>query len=176
MKKIKIHLVAISVISFTLLFSSCKKDSNEQSSSTLNVRLTDAPAAFDEVNVDIQEVRVKFSDAPGDDGWNTLVTHSGIYNLLAYQNGVDTLIATGVFPTQVLKEIRLVLGINNSIKVGGIVYPLTIPSGSESGLKIKLNRSLQATLENVVIDFDAALSIHQEGNGDYKLLPVLKIN
>jgi Domain of unknown function (DUF4382) len=55
------------------------------------------------------------------------------------------------------------------------VYPLTIPSGSESGLKIKLSKKLNAQLDSVVIDFDAALSILKTGVGDYKLKPVLKI-
>ncbi|MBK6635274.1 MAG: DUF4382 domain-containing protein [Chitinophagaceae bacterium] len=63
----------------------------------------------------------------------------------------------------------------NTIKDAGIVYPLTIPSGSESGLKIKISRTLQATLETIIIDFDAALSVKKEGTGDYKLRPVLKI-
>lgn len=83
--------------------------------------------------------------------------------------------ATGIFPLQVLKEIRFVLGPNNTIKDSGVVYPLTIPSGSESGLKIKVNKSLNATLETIIIDFDAALSVHKDGTGDYKLRPVLKV-
>jgi Domain of unknown function (DUF4382) len=56
-----------------------------------------------------------------------------------------------------------------------VVYPLTIPSGSESGLKIKVNKKLSATLETIIIDFDAALSIFQTGAGVFKLKPVLKI-
>jgi hypothetical protein len=71
--------------------------------------------------------------------------------------------------------VRFVLGNDNSIKIDSIVYPLTIPSGSESGLKIKLNKQLNATLDSLVIDFDAALSILQTGTGEYKLKPVLKI-
>lgn len=163
-----------------LLFSalvvmiSCSKD-DTQKTSTLNVRLTDAPTAYEQVNVDIREVRVKFSDDSTTNGWVTLTTYPGIYNLLALQNGVDTLLGTGVFPTQVVKEIRFVLGPNNTIKDAGVVYPLTIPSGSESGLKLKINKSLNATLETIIIDFDAALSVKKEGTGDYKLRPVLRI-
>lgn len=153
---------------------SCSKD-NPQGTSTLNVRLTDAPTAYEQVNVDVREVRVKFSDDSTANGWVTLTTYPGIYNLLALQNGVDTLLGTGVFPTQVVKEIRFVLGPNNTIKDGGVVYPLTIPSGSESGLKLKINKSLNATLETIIIDFDAALSVTKEGTGDYKLRPVLRI-
>ncbi|MEO6669168.1 MAG: DUF4382 domain-containing protein [Ferruginibacter sp.] len=175
MKKLQICFITTTLIIATMLTVSCNKEKNDNASSTLHVRLTDAPVAFDEVNVDIREVRVKFTDDSTDNGWFTLATIPGIYNLLAYQNGVDTLLATGLFPVQTLKEIRFVLGPNNTIKDGGVVYPLTIPSGSESGLKIKLNRSLNATLETVLVDFDAALSIMQEGNGDYKLKPVLRI-
>jgi hypothetical protein len=173
MKKSLLILTAI-VCFASLTIVSCKKD-DAKGSSTLNVRLTDAPTAYEQVNVDIREVRVKFSDDTLSTGWVTLTTFPGIYNLLAYQNGVDTLLGTGVFPVQVVKEIRFILGPNNTIKDAGVVYPLTIPSGSESGLKIKLNKSLNATLETIIIDFDAALSVKKEGTGDYKLRPVLKI-
>ncbi|MEO6720384.1 MAG: DUF4382 domain-containing protein [Ferruginibacter sp.] len=152
-----------------MLFTACKK---ENSSSTLNVRLTDAPTALEEVNVDIMQVNVKFASDTA--SWVSLQTTPGIYNLLGLQNGVDTLIAHGVFPSNVVKEIRLVLGSRNSIKADGQLFPLTIPSGSESGLKIKVDKHLQATLETLVIDFDAELSIKLEADG-YKLRPVLKI-
>lgn len=173
MKRTILILSAI-LFSASVAFISCSKD-DTKGTSTLHVRLTDAPIAYEEVNVDIREVRVKFSDDTLSSGWVTLTTYPGIYNLLAYQNGVDTLLGTGVFPTQVVKEIRFVLGPNNTIKDAGVVYPLTIPSGAESGLKLKINKALNATLETIIIDFDAALSVKKEGTGDYKLRPVLKI-
>ena len=173
--KRKILIFSAILFAASAVFISCSKDNN-QGTSTLNVRLTDNPTVYEEVNVDIREVRVKFSDDTlSNSGWVTLTTYPGIYNLLAYQNGVDTLLGTGVFPTQVVKEIRFVLGPNNTIKDAGVVYPLTIPSGSESGLKIKVNKALNATLETIIIDFDAALSVTKEGTGDYKLRPVLRI-
>ncbi len=173
MKK-NLLLIGTAVLIAAVSFVSCKKD-NPNNTSTLHVRLTDAPTAFEEVNVDIREVKVKFSDDSLNTGWVTLTTFPGVYNLLALQNGVDTLLGTGVFPVQVVKEIRFVLGPNNTIKDAGVVYPLTVPSGSESGLKIKINKSLIATLETIIIDFDAALSVKKEGTGDYKLRPVLRI-
>ena len=125
---------------------SCQKESAASSSnSTLHIRLTDAPTHFDEVNVDIREVRVKFSDDTlNTGGWVTLNTYPGIYDLLDYQNGVDTLLATGAFPLRVVKEIRFVLGPNNTIVDAGVSYPLTIPSGSESGLKINIDKSINS--------------------------------
>ncbi len=167
-----------SVSAMVLIIASCTKDkSNDNSTTTLQIRLTDGPTNLAEVNVDIKEINVKFSDdSTGSKGWVSMPTNGGVYNLLGLQNGVDTLLASLILPKDILKEIRFVLGSNNSIKdTFGVVYPLTIPSGSESGLKIKVNKKLSATLETLLIDFDAALSVKREGNGDYKLRPVLKI-
>ena len=56
-----------------------------------------------------------------------------------------------------------------------MVYPLTIPSGSESGLKVKVGRNLKDGSDEFTVDFDAALSVHQTGQGSYMLKPVLKL-
>lgn len=166
MKKTVLSALLLSIV----IIISCSK---ENKTTTLKVNLTDAPVAAEEVNIDLLAVRVKFTN--DSTGWTDLTAVPGVYNLLALQNGLDTLIGQGTVPTGMLKEIRLVLGSNNSIKVNGQTYPLTIPSGSESGLKIKVNKNLSAPLDSLLIDFDAALSIHEEGTGDYKLRPVLKI-
>ena len=152
-----------------LFFIACKKESG---STALQVRLTDAPAAYDEVNVDIREVNIKMDDDSS--SWISLPTTAGIYNLLDYQNGVDTLIAQAIVTGKTIKEVRLVLGTENTITVGGEVFPLTIPSGSESGLKIKANKSLKEGVDYLSLDFDAALSVSEELSG-YKLRPVIKI-
>jgi hypothetical protein len=162
----------IIAIATTVTLIGCKKDKT----STLQIRLTDAPLAVEEVNVDIRSVKVKFDDDTSNvDGWYSLQTNARVYNLLALQNGVDTILATGNFPQNVVKEIRFELGPNNTVKDNGVVYPLEIPSGGSTGLKIKVNKKLGLTLETLVVDFDAALSVRKEGPGDYKLRPVLKI-
>ena len=161
------------VFAAVLVFvSSCKKE-NITGTTELRIHLTDNPYNASEVNVDIKQVRVNFGD--DSTGWVDINTRSGVYNLLDLQNGIDTVLALGIVPAGTLKEVRFVLGTDNSIKIDSATYPLTIPSGSESGLKIKLNKRLNATLDSLVIDFDAALSILQTGNGEYKLKPVLKI-
>lgn len=177
MKKNLLKYLAVFItVSIVTIVSCSKNNESDKGTSTFNLRLTDAPTAFDEVNVDIQEVRVKFgNDTTGNSGWVSMNTFKGVYNLLGLQNGVDTLLATSPLPKDTIKEIRFILGTNNTIKDNGTIYPLVIPSGSQSGLKIKISKKLSATLETVIIDFDAALSVKKEGNGDYKLRPVLKI-
>lgn len=157
------------VLLSSMLFIACKK---EAGTSSLRIKLTDAPAEWDEVNIDLKQVNVNFSDDTT--SWISLPTRDSIYNLLDLQNGLDTLIAQGTVPANTLREIRLVLGDENSIKVSGQTYPLTVPSGATSGLKIKVNKKLNATIETIVLDFDAGLSVHQEQDG-YKLRPVIQV-
>jgi hypothetical protein len=74
-----------------------------------------------------------------------------------------------------IKQIRFILGTNNTIKIDNVVYPLSVSSADESGLKLNLNKKLNGGMDSVLIDFDAALSIHKTGNNQYKLKPVLKM-
>jgi hypothetical protein len=175
MNKVSCFLLVAAVTS-TFVFLSCQKEVQSNSGSgttTLKVRMTDAPVPADSVNIDIREIRANFSNDTVE--WVSLNTVAGVYDLLGLQNGVDTLLAVGTVPTDTLKQIRFILGTNNSIVVNGVNYPLTIPSGAESGLKIMVNKRLNANLDSLIIDFDAALSVHQTGQGEYMLRPVLKI-
>jgi hypothetical protein len=168
----RLRIFTAMTIAATVLMAvySCQK---EESTTQLTVRLTDNPYNATEVNVDIKEVKVNMRDDDG--GWISLSTNQGIYNLLDFQNGIDTVLAQGIVPTGPVREIRFVLGNKNSITIDSINYPLSIPSGSESGLKLKIDRQLTSSVDSLLIDFDAAMSILQEGTGDYKLKPVLKI-
>ncbi len=166
----KVFLFFMISISAVILFTSCTK---ENTLTKLNIKLTDAPGDYAEVNIDLKEVQVNYRN--DSTGWETLPTFAGIYDLLKLQNGVDTLIASTTIPSSVLTEIRLVLGKNNTVKVGDSLFPLKIPSGESSGLKIKVDKKLYGSLETVIIDFDAALSIHENGNGEYILKPVIRL-
>lgn len=167
----------------TVFFAACSKDSNSDPSnntvtgnSQFRVRLSDAPADLDSVFVDIREVKIKMSDDTlSTDNWISMTTNAAIYNLLELQNGIDTTISTATIPFGTVQQIRLILGNNNRVVASGISYPLTIPSGSESGLKINLHKNVSTTLDSLIIDFNAALSVRRENDGTYKLRPVLQI-
>ena len=164
--KWKLSLIALS---FCALLYACKKEERQV---PVQIVLTDNPAAFDEVNVEITGIRVKLDKDTTD--WIALNTKAGVYNLLALQNGIMDTLATGTAPSGILKEVRFILGSKNSVKVNGVVQPLVIPSGSESGLKVKIDKRLGETLNSFILDFDAALSIKEESDG-YKLRPVIRL-
>ncbi len=152
-------------------FAACKKDSEQ---ATLHIRLTDGPGDYQQVNLDIREIRVKTSQDI--DQWLLLQTNAGVYNLLDFQNGIDTLLALGPVPAFTLQEVRFILGPNNSVMVDGTLYPLEAPSAEESGLKVKIGKNLSPNaLLTLLLDFDAAESVKEQGNGTFKLHPVIKL-
>lgn len=154
-------------------FEDLKKHNSGSSSqkATYNVRMTDAPGNFSAVYVDIKSVVIKTNGGKE----ISLNTKAGIYNLLDFQNGKDTLLATAGLDSCTVSQIRLVLGNNNSVVVDSITYPLTVPSGSQSGLKLQVHQSLKAGVTyNILLDFDANQSIVLTGNGKYMLKPVIR--
>ncbi len=170
MKKILSIALALGLIAF----NACDKDDNKTADSvTLNIRLTDGPGDYQQVNVDIKEIRIK--SASDSAQWVTLNSNAGIYNLLDFQNGVDTLLATGTVSSDTLKEVRFILGDDNSVMVDSVVYSLTTPSAQQSGLKIKIDKNLNLDINTLTLDFDAEESVHKTGNGTYMLKPVIKI-
>ena len=162
------------------MLTGCQSDEEVSGNARLAVRLTDAPGPYEAVNVDIREVMVHTAaDADEKDGgWVSLnVMNDGVYNLLDFSNGVDTLLAEGTeLPTGKVSQIRLVLGDNNSVVVDGETQPLKTPSAQQSGLKLKVNADLTPGITyEVLLDFDAARSVVKAGNsGKYNLKPVIR--
>lgn len=167
MKTIKFIVLAIVISIFGV---ACNKDKGTDTTS-VKVRLTDAPGNFQQVNVEIIGVEFKINGGAE----VNMNVNSGIYNLLDFANGVDTLIASADVPSGTLSQIRLILGTNNSIMVDSVVRPLATPSAMQSGLKLNVHSELTAGVEyEILLDFDANQSIVKTGNGDYQLKPVIR--
>ena len=155
-----------------LLFYSCNK---EEATTSFVVRLTDSPGDYEKVNIDIASVQVHVNEGNQSDGWITLESNEGIYDLLTLTNGTETVIANDNFPSGKVSQLRLVLGDNNSVVVDGEEFAMTVPSGSESGLKVLINADLvEGIAYFVLLDFDAAKSVVSTGSQKYILKPVIK--
>lgn len=164
MKKI-IYVMGIALL--VIMLPSCKKD-NEKAH--LSVQMTDAPGNYDAVLIDVQGVEVI-------NGGGTVMLNAskGIYNLLDYSNGLDTLIASGDLDAGTVSQIRLILGTNNTVVVDGVSYPLATPSAEQSGLKLQIHKTFEAGVSyGILLDFDANQSVVLTGNGAYKLKPVIR--
>lgn len=165
-----ILLLFIAVFSFY----SCKKEDNNNSAGTAKVsmHLTDAPADYDHLYLDIVAVELTMS---GSSAVTLTPIRPGIYDILRFRNGLDTLLLRADLPAGTVGQIRLILGNNNSIVVDGVSYPLSTPSAQESGVKLNLNQTFVAGgAYDIWIDFDAGKSIVHTGSGVYKLKPVIR--
>ena len=176
MKSCRLLTLFIILFSAVLLIPSCKKDAG---TSRLTVYLTDAPADYDEVNIEVVGIQVKASPDPGEGGWQTMPMPVSpvIYNILEFTNGMETLLSTMELPAGKISQLRLILGDNNTIVVNGVAepLPLEVPSGSESGLKFNIHADLVEGIEyKMWIDFDMLRSVVDNGAGDYILKPVIR--
>lgn len=175
MKTIRSLTLLLIVFSTVLSVQSCKKEGN----SRLTVYLTDAPADYDAVNLEVVGIQVKASTDPGEGGWTTMpmAVSPVIYNLLEFTNGMETLLSTMELPAGKVSQLRLILGDDNTIVVNGITsaLPLEVPSGQESGLKFNIHADLLAGIEyRLWIDFDCLRSVVDNGAGAYILKPVFR--
>jgi hypothetical protein len=175
--KLRKTLMALSMLalSATLFFSCSKNESSaEQSKARLEVYLTDDPANYDEVVIDVQDVKINYSN--DDNGWKSLSqVNRGSYDILQLVNDKDTILGKTDLDSGRIEQIRLILGPNNFVKVNGQTYALETPSAQQSGLKIKLNQDVNAgVLYKLLLDFDASRSIVKTGNGKYILKPVIR--
>ena len=133
-------------------------------------------STYDSILIDIQSISIHTStDSAETSGWFELETNGGIYDLLDYDSGNDTLIAfDSVLQVQTISQIRLILGDSNTIVDDGVTYDLETPSAQTSGLKIQVHAELEADKSyKILLDFDADNSINKTGNGKYKLKPVI---
>lgn len=169
MKKNLIWALLLIVGGFSL--SACNKEESTQNAS-VQFRLTDAPGAYDAVYIDIQQIEIK----AGENSQLITLARPGVYNLLDFTNGLDTLMANASVVPGRLNQIRLILGSNNSVVVAGVTYPLATPSAQQSGLKLNVQYDLEPGVAYAyTIDFDASRSIVQQGNGSYSLKPVIRV-
>jgi len=164
-------LAALFIAPFALI--SCNMVDNNRNSETATIRvfLTDAPGDYQEVNVDVLAVQVIINDSIID-----LKTNQGVYNLLDFVNGEDTLLVSDEVPSGMLSQVRLVLGETNSVTVDDMIYGMKTPSAQESGLKFNVHQDiLPGTSYTYVVDFDAARSVVETGNKHYVLKPLIRV-
>jgi len=159
-------------------FVGCSKndDHTGPSSGTVVLHMTDAPKAVQAVNLVITEVSINPSGNGSDNGWEVLRSDSMNVDLLSLQNGVFTTLASGRVAAGTYDQVRLKLGAGSTIMVDGVTYPLTVPSGMQSGLKIIGPFTVpNGGTADISLDFDASRSIIQTGNGTYILKPVVRV-
>jgi hypothetical protein len=175
MKNLKLMFVfaGLALLISSAFLSSC---SDSERNARIEVRLTDAPGDYEEVNIDIRSVQVHSNGGDQNSGWKTLDITPGVYNILELTNGLDTLLGAIEVPAGRVSQIRLVLGDNNTVQIDGETIDLITPSAQQSGLKLNVQTELSEGITySFLLDFDAARSIVTTGAGAYILKPVIRV-
>lgn len=169
------------LFAFSIVLFHCATDDASQTvegTSKLSIKLVDDPGDYEHVYIEVVDVRVKVNNDSDDDNWQSLdAINTGVYDLLELTGGINVLLADEYeIPSGNLNQIRLVLGDDNTIVIDGETHPLTTPSAQQSGLKIRVNETLEPNFEYVFwLDFDVDESIVIAGNsGNIILKPVIR--
>jgi hypothetical protein len=164
--KIAVALLGISA----LLFFACKKENSSSAGpATARIFLTDHQTpVFDSVFVDIQKLEVKLEDSNNTNGgWIDLAINPGVYNILRFRNGLDTLFASGTLPSNHLRKIRMTMGTQNSVVKNGQSFPLKIKDNDKEVVANLSDTNFDISGNQVFfwIDFDAGNSIVVDNSG-----------
>lgn len=139
------------------------------------VRLTDAPSDdLESAVIYISEVTLKGSDASANE--QVISNTKASFDLLTLQNGVTATLGTATVPAGTYSQIRLlvdsarvVLKSGHTFTDGSTTAKLTVPSGSQTGLKVNFSPPVTVTEGQTVllIDFDVSQSFVFQGPRDH---------
>ncbi len=191
MKK-NIQFTLVALVAVVVIFYSCQKDVSPGSGNagldkphTIAIHLTDHPTpVFDSVFIDLRAMEVKLEDDTlPNGGWVSLNIHAGVYNILRFRNGLDTLFATGTLPNARIRKIRLTLGTQNSVMKNGQSFSLRVKEEDRQIIANIESNNFEITPTGQIlfwIDFDAGNSIQVDNSGPgnnngYRLQSHIKI-
>ena len=164
------------VLLFTLLFLGCDDAGDgdvTSGSGTFKIEIFDSPPPDSVENIFITIKEVSVHKAGG--GWDTLSQPEVTLDFLELINGVTESLVDEPLESGDYTQLRLVVADSNTVVINGESYPLKIPSGTETGIKLNLNFTiLDDEIIEVMVDFDASKSIKWTP-GNYKLSPVFKV-
>jgi Domain of unknown function (DUF4382) len=187
--KISFYIVVVTILFFLATLSSCNKTSSNTdtaadnvSKAKVTVMLTDHQSLiFDKVFLDIIKLEIKVEDNGIDSlgGWYNLNITPGVFDILKFKNGFDTLFANGTIPlNRKLQKIRMTLGNANTVVYQGNTYPLEVKDNNNEVIAKLDDSNVDFTAPNQFmfwIDFDAHHSIEQKSNNKFELKSKIRI-
>ncbi len=173
---VRLALITIMITSSLILVSCSESTSPEPGQGQLKMTMVDAPAGYEEVNIVVIRVEVHKADADSGSGWFVINSDSAAYDLLTLRNGASVVLGNNSLDAGHYSQVRLIIGTGSNVVVDGITYPLEIPGGEQTGVKLNHQFEIQTgLLYELLLDFDAERSIVLTGNGQYKLKPVIRL-
>jgi hypothetical protein len=135
---------------------------------TLAVRLADVPdPSIEAVHITVTRVQAHI-----DGQWQDVSTETQTVNLLDLVFE-DTLLGQAVIPAGHYTQVRLFLSEATVTDADG-THQVVIPSAMQTGIKVNLNYTVNPNeLTEILLDFNVSKSLVKQGNGVYRLQPVI---
>lgn len=176
-KLIQLTMILLASVLFGLTACQEESESMEAGKGKLLVKLTDAPFPVDLVDqalvtIDKIEIRPAADNLLEDEetessSFIVLSEETMQFNLLDLRNGITAEMLAMHIDTGSYDMIRLHVVESEIILKDGTSFPITVPSGSSSGLKIKITPALSVESDEtsvVLLDFDVSKSFVVQGN------------
>lgn len=202
MKNKHLFFAALMAIAVSFMMTACNKSASVDTTlpagkEHLSLYLTDGPGLFDKVLIDIRSVKVLVDTCPntrhhdnddwdhhGDNDqkkdscfvWENLNVKAGVYDILKFRNGADTLLAASGITKGSIRLIKIEMGTNNSVVKDSVSYPVFLRADARNFILIKLKgnecEEYMPGKRRLWLDFDITRSIIQERDNKFYLKPV----
>ena len=202
MKKTNLFVAATLIAIVSLVAVACNKSTSVENGpgiQEVNFMLTDGPGSYDNVFIDIKSLQIVIDTAKEgsrkrdtcnwdhigshresrrDSGlvWTTIPIKAGVYDILKFRNGLDTLFASANVPKGSVRLVRIEFGTNNSVVKDSVTHPLNLSPNLPNFIVIKLKghefEEFASRRHRIWLDFDVSRSII-EVNGRFYLIPVM---
>lgn len=202
MKKTNLFVAATLIAIVSLVAVACNKSTSVENGpgiQEVNFMLTDGPGSYDNVFIDIKSLQIVIDTAREgsrkrdtcnwdhigshresrrDSGlvWTTIPIKAGVYDILKFRNGLDTLFASANVPKGSVRLVRIEFGTNNSVVKDSVTHPLNLSPNLPNFIVIKLKghefEEFASRRHRLWLDFDVSRSII-EANGRFYLIPVM---
>lgn len=183
--KSNLWLAAITAVLLAGIVAGCGGGGSSSSPSagtgTLQVSIVDAPAldvaSFDVTISKVQAHVINPHDTNDNDESHfvTLSSAPQTINLYPGTVKVESLLGSAQLPSGRYSQVRLFVTSAQVTNRAGQTFPVTVPSGAQTGIKVNVDYTvLPNDVVSVLLDFNIARSLIQQGNGNYRLQPVVK--
>jgi hypothetical protein len=147
---------------------------------TLRVSLVDAPdPTITSLNVTIDrvEAHVVNPDDPNDNEpghWTAIATTPQTFDLLDLVTN-EAILGSANLPVGHYTQVRLFVS-NATVTDATGTHPVTIPSAGNTGIKLNVNYDITPNqITAILLDFNVSKSLIKQGNGQYRLQPVIPV-
>jgi len=162
------------------LWSGCSDQSTNvdpvEQNGRLKINLIDSPSTLDSVIICVTRVEVHKSGTDSTSGWFVINDSTRYFDLLQLTNGASSVLGDTSLSPGKYTQIRLIIGNGSYVIDQGIRNDLEIPSGSQTGLKLTHQFTIESgKLYELILDFNVEKSVIITGSGKYKLKPTIRV-